>query len=231
MLLLIIRTSILYLVVVGAMKAMGKRQVGQLQPFELVVVLVISEMAAIAMEDIGIPLTSSVIPIITIMALQVLLALINLKSEKARAIICGKPSILIQNGRILEDELRNTRVNVNDLLEQMRAKNYFNIADIEYAILETNGHLSIIPKSQKRPLQPEDLQISTKYEGLPTTLIIDGVVNHDNLRKINLDEKWLQTELGKFGIQNIKEVFFASLDTLGNLFFQLKTTVNLGGKK
>lgn len=231
MLLLIIRTIILYLVLVGAMKAMGKRQIGQLQPFELVVVLVISEMAAVAMENIGIPLTSSVIPIITIMALQVILALINLKSEKARAIICGKPLILIQNGRILEDELKKTRININDLLEQMRGKNYFNILDIEYAILETNGQLSVIPKSQKRPLQPEDLQIQTKYEGLPTTLVIDGVVNHNNLQKINLDEKWLQTELGKHGIKNLKEVFFASLDTLGNLFFQLKTTPNPGGKK
>lgn len=223
MLLLIIRTAILYLAVVLAMKAMGKRQVGQLQPFELVVVITISAMAAIAMEDIGVPLINSIIPIITVMVLQVALSLINLKSEKARGVICGKPSIVVENGKIVEEELRRLRYNVNDLLEQMRAKNYFNIADVEYAILETNGQLSVIPKSQKRTVQPEDLQIQTKYEGLPTTLIIDGRVNYDNLKKINLDENWLKTELSKFGINDIKKVFFASLDTLGNLFFQVKT--------
>lgn len=222
MLLLIIRTAILYLAVVLAMKAMGKRQVGQLQPFELVVVITISAMAAIAMEDVGVPLVNSIIPIITVMVLQVILSLINLKSEKARGIICGKPSIVVENGKIVEEELRRLRINVNDLLEQMRSKNYFNIADVEYAIFETNGQLSVIPKSQKRAVQPEDLQIETKYEGLPTTLIIDGKVNHDNLKKINLDENWLKTELSKFGINDIREVFFASLDTLGNLFFQTK---------
>jgi uncharacterized membrane protein YcaP (DUF421 family) len=230
MLLLIIKTIILYFIVILAMKAMGKRQIGQLQPFELVVVLIISEMAAISMQDIGVPLTSSLIPIITLMALQVMLALINLKSDKARALICGRPTILIENGRFVEEELHNTRVNINDLLEQLRSKNCYNVADVEYAILETNGHLSVLPKSQKRPLQPEDMQIQTKYEGLPTTLIIDGNINYDNLRKINLDEKWLKTELAKLGIGNIKEVFFASLDTLGNLFYQLKTAA-AGGKK
>ncbi len=223
MLLLIIRTAILYLAVVLTMKMMGKRQVGQLQPFELVVVITISAMAAIAMQDVGVPLVNSIFPIITIMILQVVISLINLKSEKARGLICGKPSIVVENGKIVEEELRNLRYNVNDLLEQMRAKNYFNIADVEYAILETNGQLSIIPKSQKRAVQPEDLQIPTKYEGLPTTLIIDGKVNYDNLKKINLDENWLETELRKFGINDLKDVFFASLDTLGNLFYQVKT--------
>ncbi|MEL7566030.1 MAG: DUF421 domain-containing protein [Dehalobacterium sp.] len=229
MILLIIRTTILYFVVVIAMKAMGKRQVGQLQPFELVVILIISEMAAISMQNTGVPITSSIVPIITIVILQVFLALLNLKSEKARAIICGKPNILIENGKIKEDELRRTRINMNDLLEQIRAKDCFNIADIEYGILETNGHLSIILKSQKRPVQPEDLKIETNYEGLPTTIIIDGQVNHDNLRKAALDESWLRKELSKKGINNIKEVFFASLDTFGNLFVQQKEAT--GGSK
>lgn len=229
MILLIIRTVILYFVVVIAMKAMGKRQVGQLQPFELVVILIISEMAAISMQNTGIPITSSIVPIVTIVILQVFLALLNLKSERARALICGKPTILIENGKIMEDELRRTRINMNDLLEQMRAKDCFNIADVEYGILETNGQLSIILKSQKRPIQPDDLKIETKYEGLSTTIIIDGQVNHANLKKAALDENWLRKELSKKGIINIKEVFFASLDTFGNLFLQLKSTS--GGSK
>ncbi|HHT62078.1 MAG: DUF421 domain-containing protein [Bacillota bacterium] len=222
MILLIIRTAILYFIVVIAMRAMGKRQVGQLQPFELVVILIISEMAAISMQSTGIPITSSIMPIITIVILQVFLSLLNLKSEKARAIICGKPTILIENGRIVEEELRRTRVNINDLLEQMRSKGCFNIADVEYGILETNGTLNILLKSQKRPVQPEDLNINTKYEGLPTTIILDGQVNHGNLSKALLDENWLKEELSKRGINSIKEVLFASLDTTGNLFVQCK---------
>jgi len=222
MILLIIKTTILYFVVVIAMKAMGKRQIGQLQPFELVVLLIISEMAAISMQNTGVPITSSIVPIITIVILQVFLALLNLKSEKARVIICGKPTILIENGKIREDELRRTRINLNDLLEQMRAKDCFNIADVEFAILETNGHLSILLKSQKRPVQPEDLNLETKYEGLPTNIIIDGQVNHANLERTNLDENWLKQELSKRGIYSIKEVLFASLDTSGNLFVQRK---------
>lgn len=229
MILLIIRTIILYVIVVIAMKAMGKRQIGQLQPFELVVVLIISEMAAVSMQNTGIPITNSIAPIITIVLLQVLLALINLKSEKARAIICGKPTILIENGIILEDELRRTRINMNDLLEQMRAKDCFNIGDVEYGILETNGQFSIILKSPKRAVQPADLKIETKYEGLSTTIIIDGQVNHTNLAKASLNESWLREELSKMGITNFKHVFFASLDTLGNLFVQRKAAS--GGRR
>ncbi|MFZ5435123.1 MAG: DUF421 domain-containing protein [Bacillota bacterium] len=223
MLLLVIRTVILYITVVFAVRLMGRRQVGQLQAFELVVVIIISAIAAIAMEDVGVPLINSVVPILTVMLLQVILSLINLRSERARGIVCGRPSVVIENGRLVEGELRRLRININDLLEQMRAKNFFNIADVEYAIFETNGHLSIIPKSQKRPVQPEDLGIPTKYEGLPTTLIIDGVVNTDNLKKINLDENWLKTELAKFGINDLRQVLFASLDTFGHLFFQTKS--------
>lgn len=223
MLLLIIRTTILFIAVVLAMKTMGKRQIGQLQPFELVVMLTISATAATAMKDAGVPLLNSLIPIITITTLQIFLSLINMKSEKARGIICGKPNIVIENGRIVEEELRRLRININDLLEQMRAKNYFNVADVEFAIIETNGHLSIIPKSQKRGVQTADLGLETQYERLPITLIVDGKVNYHNLRKINLDEKWLVNELQKSGINNPKEVFFASLDTVGNFFWQAKT--------
>jgi len=111
---------------------------------------------------------------------------------------------------------------INDLLEQLRIKNIPNIADVEFAILETNGQLSIIPKSQKRPISPQDLNISTQYEGLPLDLIIDGNINYDNLRISGLDSNWLMQELSKFGIHNIKDVLFASLDSEGNLYYQVK---------
>lgn len=223
MLVVFIRTLILFGLVIVVMRVMGKRQVGQLQPFELVVVIMISELAAIPMANTGIPLIYGVVPIVTLLVVQVYLAYISLKSEKARGIICGTPSILVENGRILEKEMNKLRYNINDLLEQLRAKDFPNIADIEYAILETSGQLSVIPKSQKRPVNPEDLQLPTKYEGLPLTLVIDGQVIHKNLTKANLDERWLITELGKFGISRLDKVLFASLDTQGQLLFQPKT--------
>ncbi len=223
MLLIIIRTLILYIAVVIVMRIMGKQEIGQLQPFELVVALLIADLAAIPMQNTGIPLLSGIIPIIILMVAQVALSYISMKSMKARGVICGTPSVVVANGKLIESELKYLRYNVNDLLEQLRSKSFPNLADVEYAILETNGQLSVIPKSQKRAIQPEDLQINTQYEGMPLSLIIDGQINEQNLRRVNLTREWLRTELLKFGINDFKKVFFASLDTAGKLFYQLKT--------
>jgi uncharacterized membrane protein YcaP (DUF421 family) len=223
-LVIFVRTLILYLLVVIIMRAMGKRQIGQLQPFELVVAIMISELAAVPMQDTRIPLVNGIIPIVTLLVAQIATSLLSLKSTKARALICGKPSILIDNGKINETTLKKEMYTLNDLLEQLRSKDMANIADVEFAILETNGQLSIIPKSQKRPLCPEDLKIPTSYEGLPVDLIIDGETIAKNLKKINLDEKWLKLELSKHGVSDLNEVLFASIDTNGNLYFQPKST-------
>ncbi|MFA4884630.1 MAG: DUF421 domain-containing protein [Desulfotomaculaceae bacterium] len=223
MLLGIIRTIILFAVVVIGLRLMGKRQIGQLQPYELVIVIMLSALAAIPMENTGIPLASGLFPIFTLLVAQVALSYVSLKSERARGVICGTPSVLIENGKIIEKELARIRYNINDLLEQLRAKNVPNIADVEFAILETSGELSVIPKSQKRPIVPADMNLPTMYEGLPITLIIDGYVFSKNLAKINLNEDWLKSELQKFGVNNFKEVLFASLDTEGKLFYQVKS--------
>lgn len=223
MLIGIIRTLVLFAVVVLALRLMGKRQIGQLQPYELVIVIMLSALAAIPMEDTGIPLASGLVPILTLLVAQVVFSFISLKSERARGIICGTPSVVIENGKIIEKELYRLRYNINDLLEQLRSKNIPNIADVEFAILETSGQLSVIPKSQKRPVIPEDMSLPTKYEGLPVTLIIDGYVFRKNLEKMNLNEDWLKSELQKFNVHSFKDVLFASLDTEGKLFFQVKT--------
>lgn len=223
MLLGIIRTIILFTVVVIGLRLMGKRQIGQLQPYELVIVIMLSALAAIPMENTGIPLVSGLFPIFTLLVAQVALSYISLKSERARGIICGTPSVLIENGKIVEKELYRLRYNINDLLEQLRAKDTPNIADVEFAILETSGKLNVIPKSQKRPIVPADMNLPTNYEGMPVTLVIDGYVFQKNLAKINLDKNWLESELKKFGVNNLKEVLFASLDTEGKLFYQVKS--------
>lgn len=223
MILGIIRTLILFVVVVVGLRLMGKRQIGQLQPYELVIVIMLSALAAIPMENTGIPLVSGLFPIFTLLLAQVALAYISLKSERARGIICGTPSVLIENGKIIEKEMYRLRYNMNDLLEQLRSKNIPNVSDVEFAILETSGQLSVIPKSQKRPLIPADLNLPTMYEGLPLTLIIDGHVFSQNLSRANLGMEWLASELHKFGIKDFNDVLFASLDTEGKLFYQAKS--------
>lgn len=227
MILSMIRTFILFSLVVVALRLMGKRQIGKLQPYELVVLMVLADLATIPMEDIRIPLLSGAVPILLLLVIEVGISYFSMKSERLRGIICGTPAILIQNGKIVEQELKRLRYNINDLLEQLRAKNFPNIADVEYAILENSGEISIIPKSQKRPLSPADLNIPTKYEGIPMTLVIDGYVFENNLHKINLNKEWLKSELQKFGVNDVKQVLLASLDTEGNLFYQLK--VQVGG--
>jgi len=201
---------------------MGKRQIGELQPYELATAIMISELAAIPMQDIGIPLMNGIVPILILLIGQIIISFISLKSNKGRAIICGTPTILIENGRINEQNLRKELYNLKDLLEQLRINNLPNIADVEYAILETSGQLSVIPKSQKRAVTPEDLNIKTKYEGLPVDLIIDGRILSDNIKKTGHDLDWLIGELKKRNIRNVKDVLFASLDTDGKLFCQQK---------
>lgn len=222
MLIALVRTLILYSFVVIFMRIMGKRQIGQLQPFELVVTLMLSELAAIPMENSGIPLINGITPILTLVVAQIVLSFVSLRSDRARAIICGTPSVLIENGKIVEPELQRLRYNLSDLLEQLRAKNVPNISDVEFAILETSGQLSVIPKSHKRPMIPDDMNIPTRYEGIPYTVIMDGHIIHKNLIKLNLDIAWLFQELKKQGIQNPENVLFASVDTHGELYLQKK---------
>lgn len=223
MILNLIRTLVVFFLVVVALRLMGKRQIGKLQPYELVIIILIADLASIPMDDISIPLLSGVIPILTLVFIEAVISYFSLKSERFRGFICSTPSVLVRNGKIVEEELTRLRYNINDLLEQLRVKNFPNIADVEFAIMETSGEITVIPKSQKRPVCPADLNIPTKYEGIPMTLIIDGYVFENNLSKINLNKDWLRNELAKFGIQDMKQVLLASLDTEGNLFYQLKT--------
>lgn len=216
------RALILYVIVVIVMRIMGKRQIGQLQPFELVIAIMLAELAAVPMQNTGIPLINGIVPILTLLIAQVAFSFATLKSERIRGVICGKPSVLIEGGRLVEKELERQRYNINDLMEQLRSKSFPNIADVEFAILETNGQLSVIPKSQKRPAVPEDLKLETNYEGLPVSLIIDGHIIAKNLHVMGLDEKWLQEELGKLGVNDTREVLYADLDTQGKLFYQKK---------
>ena len=213
------RTLILYGLVVLVMRLMGKRQIGQLQPFEFVVAIMIADLASVPMQNRDQPLSTGIIPILTLLVVQVSLAFLILRSPKMRRVICGSPSILIENGHLRRQELARLRINTDDLLEQLRAKNYANLEDVEYAILETNGQLSVIPKSQRRPVNPADLQLPTQYEGLPLNLIVDGRIVRESLTVAGLDENWLHVQLNRHGLAGPEDVFLASLDTEGHLYF------------
>ncbi|HHY08932.1 MAG TPA: DUF421 domain-containing protein [Firmicutes bacterium] len=222
MLITLARTFFLYILVVAAMRLMGKRQIAQLEPFELVITIMMAELAAIPMQDRHIPLINGVISILTLLFIQVTFSILSLKSLGFRAVLDGRYSVIIANGTILEKEMKKARYNLHQLLEQLRIKNVFNIADVEFAILETSGDLSVILKSQKRPVTPKDLQLDTEYEGLPAVLILDGRVMQRELKNVNLTEAWLRTELEKFNIKSPADVLIAAINTKGELFLQEK---------
>lgn len=220
MLVVFVRALVLYIIVVIVMRIMGKRQIGQLQPFELAIAIMISELAAVPMQNTGIPLINGIIPILTLLIAQLFMSFLSLKSIRARAIICGKPTILIEKGHICESALRKELYTLNDLLEQLRISNYANISDVEYAILETNGQLSIIPKSHKRPVTPEDMNINTKYEGLPVDIIIDGRILSQNLEIAGKSHQWLQDQLQSNQFNSPADIFYAYMATEGKLYIQ-----------
>ena len=201
---------------------MGKKQIGELEPFELVIALMISELATFPMQDIRIPILHAIIPIISLLFLQVATSFIELKSERARRIFTGTPSILIRKGIIDIAELRYQRFNINDLLEELRLKGYFNLSDIQYAILETSGELSILPKTEISNATKADLNMNVTQESLPIPLIMDGIINHKNLKLLEKDEFWLNKILKEHDIKDAKDVFLGIIDSKSKFFYQLK---------
>lgn len=212
-----LRTAALYLAVLILMRMMGKREVGQLSLFDLVVAIMIAELAAIPLSDPAIPILHGIVPITALVMMEVLLSYITLKNLKARRVIEGTPSIIVERGRILEKEMRRLRYNVDDMIAQMREQGIYNIKDVEYAILETNGKLSLILKATKRPVTPEDLGIQPAYEGLPLPLVSDGKLLAENLARAEKDQAWLEHILTTEYGCSIPDILYATLDTSGKL--------------
>ncbi len=225
MLITFIRTIFLYIIVLIVMRLMGKREIGQLQPFELVVSILIADLASIPMADSGIPITNGIIPILGLLVMHLLISLINIKSMKAREILCGKPSILIYRGRIDEKMLKKERFTLNELQERLRGNNIVNIGDVEYAILETSGQLTVIPKPNKRNTIPQDFNIMPEYEGITYDLVIDGKVMYENLKKVGKDYNWLKKQVKEFNIKP-EEALIVTIDGNNNIFCQEKEKKN-----
>lgn len=217
-----LRTVFFFIFLLIALRIMGKREISHLSPFDFVVSIMIAESAVLAIENPEKPLLAGIIPVVTLVIGQILLAVLTMKNQKLRRLASGSPSIVISNGKIDQKELKRLRYNIDDLLAQLRQVNIINIHEVEFAILETSGKLSIIPKSQFRALRPKDLGIETQYEGLPATLIKDGKLDIHLLKRQNLDMAWLTNELGKQGVKDYHQIFLATLDTQGNLYVEKK---------
>ena len=216
-----IRVSIIYILVLVIMRIMGKREIGQMQPFELVIAIMIADLASVPMADTGIPISNGIIPILALLLFQLIISIINLKSITLRKIICGKPRILIYRGKIDEQALKKEKITINELQERLRQKSIFTIGDVEYAILETSGEISVIQKPEKRNIIVEDLNITPEYEGIPYDLVIDGKIMYENLKKIGKDERWLQKEVEKFKTKP-QDALIVTFDGKGQIFCQEK---------
>lgn len=219
MLVTFFRAIVLYIIVLAVMRLMGKREIGQLQPFELAISIMIADLAATPMAESGVPITNGIMPILGLLVMHLIISIINIKSTKVRQIICGKPSLLIFRGKIDQKVLKKERFTINELEERLRDNNIFNIGDVEYAILETSGQVTVIPKPNKRPTTPEDFNIDPRYEGIPYDLVVDGKVEYENLKKIGKNYKWLQKQTEKFGIKP-EQALIVTIDGDNKFFCQ-----------
>lgn len=214
----VLRAIFVYIFILVMVRLMGKREVGQLSTFDIVVFIVLAELAAIPMEYYQKPLLPSLLPILVVVLLEIITSYLALKFPVFRKLMDGQPSLVVVNGNPNLAEMKRLRYSLDDLMAQLREKGYTTPAEVEFAVLETSGKLSVIPKSQHRPLTPADLQLPTTYEGLPLPLIKDGIIQKHNLEQAGLDERWLIEEIQRQGYGQPKEIFFALLDTRGQLY-------------
>lgn len=216
-----IRSIIIYIIVLIVMRLMGKREIGQMQPFELAISIMIADLASIPMTDIGIPISNGIIPILGLLVMHLVISVLNIKSSKIRKFICGKPTVLINKGRIDENQMRKERFTLNELEEKLRSNNVMNIGDVEFAILETSGDISVIQKPNKRTTTPEDFNIMPDYEGMTYNLVIDGKILNENLKLIDKNYDWLKKQTQKFQMIP-EEALIVTINEKGNIYCQKK---------
>ena len=211
-----IRTLILYIVIIFGMRLMGKRQIGQLQPNELVVTILISNIATWPIEESSVPIAIGIMPILLFVCFEVIMSFVTLKSPRFRRLVSGSPIIVIENGRILQDKLEALRFSVDDLMEELRGLQIFDVREVQFAIVETGGTLSVYQKFEKRPVTPEVLKIQGS-DCVPMVAISDGRVITSSLKSCNLTELWLDNTLTKCGYVR-EEVFLMTCDASADYF-------------
>ncbi len=221
MLLSYMRSVFLYLVLIAVIRMMGKRQIGQMEASEFVVTMLVANLASIPMQDSAIPLFSGVVPIVTVLGMELVLSTLSLRSIFLRKLLCGKPVILIENGNILQENLRRTRVTLDELTGHLREKDVLDLSQVQYAILETNGNLSVFPYAKERPASAKEAGIAVSEQHLPLTIISDGKLLEDNLKKANKDLTWLHKQLKKHK-STVEGTWLLTVDASEHLLFYRK---------
>lgn len=218
MILSYLRTLILYLLLILVIRLLGKRQVGQMEPSEFVVTMLVANLAAIPMQDAALPLHSGLIPMLTVLGAELVLSALSLRSITLRRLLCGKPVILIENGRVLQGNLRKTRVTLDELTGLLREKDILEISGVQYAILETSGNLSVFPYPKEAPASAKDAGIHPKPRYLPITIVGDGHIYRENLRLAGKTDAWLHRQLDAHRAQ-LKDTWLLTVDSSDRVVF------------
>ncbi len=219
---LFFRTLVLYILVVAALRVMGKRQLGELQPSELVVAIMISDLAAIPIEERSTSMLEGVVPILTLVVMELIFSVLVIKSEFFRSVLTGRPALIIKNGKIQQGVLRRLRLSIDDLLEQLRLMGYSDISEVNTVLLETNGQISVIPREISRPATPKDLGLTPTQTHLPHTVIADGKLRQSGLEAANITEERVMELLKKKKIRSTKDVFYMNVTDDGGVFIEPK---------
>ena len=217
-----LRTIILYIFIIAGIRLMGKRQVGELEPSELVLALLIADLAAVPMQDFGIPLLTGIVPIFTLLCLTMALSVLTMKSVRFRAMMCGRPSIIVENGRLHQGEMRKNRFTVDELMEELRMQGITDLTTVKYAILETNGQISVLTRAEERPVTAGQMGLRPKEGGLPVVIINDGRVLTHNLRGRGLDDAWLDKQLKAHHVRCSSDVFLLTVDEQNQVYLAEK---------
>ena len=217
-----LRTIILYLLIIAGIRLMGKRQVGELEPSELVLALIIADLAAVPMQAFGIPLVSGIIPILTLLCITMIISVLTMRSVRFRALLCGRPSIIVEDGAILQREMKRNRFTVDELMEELRLKGITDISTVKYAILETNGQISVLPRAGALPVTASQMGIQAAEPGLPLVIINDGRILDHNLRARGLNRAWLERQLAARKIASAAHVFLLTVDGQNQVYLAAK---------
>lgn len=217
-----LRTIILYLFIIAGIRLMGKRQVGELEPSELVLALLIADLAAVPMQDFGIPLLTGIVPIFTLLCLTMALSVLTMRSIRFRAMMCGKPSIIVENGKLHQREMQKNRFTVDELMEELRMQGITDLTTVKYAILETNGQISVLTRAEERPVTAGQMELHPKDGGLPVVIINDGRVLTHNLRSRGLDDTWLDRQLAAHHVRRSSDVFLLTVDEQNQVYLAEK---------
>jgi len=222
------RTVLFYLLALAVVRLMGKREVGQLSPMDLVVAVMIAEASVIAIEEPSIPILAGIVPVVVLFLAELLVSFVSLRFEGFRRIVADKPSVVIRHGTLDLKEMRRQRYNLDDLMEQLRLEGYASPADVEFAVLETSGDLSVIPKAEKRPVTPQDLGLKPPREGLPAVVIADGHVENESLQRIHKTSDWLTHQLARRGYESPEDIFLGVYLPDGQLFLRAQENGKAG---